>query len=591
MRSWIVAAGVSLLGPGCGGAALVEAIAALPGCDTLLTDPVCVELYGSSSSSGDATASSSTGAGVAPTSMQDAAETGETGAAEGSGGSSGDSSGPAGTSGANSSGTGDEPGLGEALTAQLSVVPAQALAPGPVEVHLQFHGPAVAVDLYDGDTPLLLGAAPKGALFEFVATSDDVPGDGLHTLKAVVRAGDGRTVQTHAELWVDLPPGGSEDWAKPVPGEVSGYSSVAMAGYDPVVAGYFEKGPTTTLVVARLDRATGEPLSGPILLDKITWSGESRGPALAVGPDGAVYVAATWVTYNSVTRRVHKLDMGGKDPIDLWKAPSTGDYSEEATGVAVLGERVYVVGSKLTNLNPPQRDLKLWRLEAETGAYIDETTFYAPPSEDKKNERSERAYAVAVVGDKLVVVGTREFKPEGKFGVYVRSVVLLFTVEGKLVDEWTSPGDILDEDAALAVAPTQDGGFVTTGWAGMQFLGAPRQVLTRRFAIEGEEISLTGVRPEPTPGTQAVGHAIAEDLEGKLIIAASCERPETGLDAWVFAAPGMNGARTWEVFRNGASDGPDEAVGLALDAWGYVHAVGSELDQLVVHAFALRLFP
>ena len=45
------------------------------------------------------------------------------------------------------------------------------------------------------------------------------------------------------------------------------------------------------------------------------------------------------------------------------------------------------------------------------------------------------------------------------------------------------------------------------------------------------------------------------------------------------------------MFRKRSSDGPDEAVGLALDAWGYIHAVGAELDDLLVHAFALRLFP
>ena len=87
------------------------------------------------------------------------------------------------------------------------------------------------------------------------------------------------------------------------------------------------------------------------------------------------------------------------------------------------------------------------------------------------------------------------------------------------------------------------------------------------------------------------GTSLAEDLEGKLIVAAGREQPGKNLDAWIFAVSGQLGPTTWELLRNGASDGPDEAVGLVLDELGYIHTVGSELVNLEIHAFALRLFP
>ncbi|MFY0531752.1 hypothetical protein [Nannocystis pusilla] len=47
----------------------------------------------------------------------------------------------------------------------------------------------------------------------------------------------------------------------------------------------------------------------------------------------------------------------------------------------------------------------------------------------------------------------------------------------------------------------------------------------------------------------------------------------------------------WEVIRNGPGQGPDEAAGLAIDAWGYSYIPGSEFDALQPRAFVLRLYP
>ena len=97
-------------------------------------------------------------------------------------------------------------------------------------------------------------------------------------------------------------------------------------------------------------------------------------------------------------------------------------------------------------------------------------------------------------------------------------------------------------------------------------------------------------RVEPT-SADAVGFAVGEDREGKIIIAGTLQQPLTDVNAWIFAVPGPVGAPVWEVVRNGPGQGPDEAAGLAIDAWGYTYIAGSEFDALQPRAFALRLFP
>lgn len=98
------------------------------------------------------------------------------------------------------------------------------------------------------------------------------------------------------------------------------------------------------------------------------------------------------------------------------------------------------------------------------------------------------------------------------------------------------------------------------------------------------------MRIEPTTA-EAVGFAVGEDREGKIIIVGALQQPKTDANGWVFAIPGPMGAPVWEVVRNGPGQGPDETAGLAVDAWGYSDIVGSEFDALQPRAFALRLYP
>ncbi|MCY1055615.1 helix-turn-helix transcriptional regulator [Nannocystis sp. SCPEA4] len=158
--------------------------------------------------------------------------------------------------------------------------------------------------------------------------------------------------------------------------------------------------------------------------------------------------------------------------------------------------------------------------------------------------------------------------------------------EDYALDEWTSPGELLAEDGAMGVAPLRGGGFVTVGWGRNK--GTIRQVLTRWFSAAGDA---GPVRVEPTPGSDAIGYAIGEDREGKIIIAGSRKQPAPDMDAWIFAIPGPLGAHVWDVIRDGPGHGPDEAPGLAMGPWGHVSIAGSEFAELQPQAFALRLYP
>jgi hypothetical protein len=553
---------VAFTGAGCGPNPWDEVLKR-PVCDTLDTDPECPDLLGGSSGG-----TAWTTGGVMTTTFD-----------PGSGGANGDASGGSGD-GASPPGDADA-----GLSATLTVSPAQVFEVMDVDVALAWTGPVETVDLYDGDVPLLLGASPAAALHTLKVTSDDSPGDGKHELCAVAHAVDGRTLRTCAELEINVMGGGEEYWKQPLENTVSAFTSAAMLGDDVVVAGYLmPKGDVPKLAVVVFDGLTGEP-SEPILFETITWSGEASGPALVVDPGGSIYVTAT-VPFGQTTRRAfYRLNA---ETLESYFGARYSDLDIDATALAVCQGQVVVVGSVRTNENPARYDLRVSWLSKESGHELASATFAAPMLEDDKNWLSERAYGVACVGDEVVVVGTRGIKPNITALEHVRTVVLRYAASNAAPAVWTSPGDVLAEDAALAVAPTKDGGFALTGWTRNKF-GTVRQVLTRRFAPGGSPV--WPPRPELTADEDATGRAIAEDLEGKLIIAATRKQYLQDLNAWIFAAPDLVKPRTWEKVYNGTSNGPDEAFGLVLDGWGYPFAAGTEFEALQVRAFALRLYP
>jgi len=571
---------VALACAGCGIDADIAAVQARPVCDTdtFDTDAVCKDIYGGSSSSG----ADWTGTGGIMTTTIDPDTTGGV-ASEVSGDGDGGSS--------SSDGAGPPGDADAGLSAKLSVSTAQVFEVMDVDVALTWSGPVSAVDLHLGDMPLVIGAPPAAALYTLKVTSDDVPGNGKRDLCALVHAVDGRTVSTCTELDIAVTKGGEEDWkTSPFDTAVSALTSAAVLGDGLAIAGYMmPQGEVPKLVVAVLD-ADGNLRFAPRVFDHqqdktITWSGEASGPALTVDPDGSIYVAATVVDGSTTRRMIRKLD---PDTLEDVHDPRFGNLDEDATALALCQGRVVVVGSVRTATKPNRYDLRVWWLSEESGFEIGQpSTFAAPPSEDDKNALSERAYGVACVGGEVVVVGTRGVWPDVGDPEHVRTVVLRFAAPGAVPDVWTSPGDVLAEDAALAVTPTKNGGFAVTGWTREQGPGGVRQVLSRRFGPGGVHL---WPRPELTPSGEAIGRALAEDLEEKLIIVGGRKQPMMDWNAWILAAADQNSQPVWDKVYD-VDQGPDEALGLALDAWGYPHVVGTEFEDLKMRAFALRLYP
>ncbi|MDC0672439.1 hypothetical protein [Nannocystis radixulma] len=450
---------------------------------------------------------------------------------------------------------------------------------GAVQVSVWTSRPVASVDIFDDDSPLVLGAAPANPVHAFEVTSDAVPGDGMHTIRAVAHAADGVSGEDTEELLIDVQPGGTDVWPPYVQaGPINGFTSAAMLGNGIGVAGFFETNEGLEAVAMRIDGTKGQPEGASILLGPVAVTGGGRGPAIAAAGDDAAFVAWTQPVA-ATTRWAWSRVEFGEAKGQTW----TGPHETSVNAIAVVDDVLILAGA--FEQGPDTHDLWVWWISAETGELLDARSFAAPPADDMFNDWDEVARGVAIVGDEVVVVGEREISGVNNQLVR-RTVVLRHTLDGEPLPEWTSPGELLEEDAGMGITPLRGGGFAVTGWA--RDKGSIRQVLTRWFSAEGEAIAM---RIEPTPLEDARGLAIGEDREGKIIIAGTRQQPQTDANAWVFAVPGPAGAHVWEVIRNGPGQGPDEAAGLALDAWGYAYVAGSEFDALQPRAFALRLYP
>ncbi|WAS96405.1 hypothetical protein [Nannocystis punicea] len=474
--------------------------------------------------------------------------------------------------------TGDD-GKAVPVGVEVFLTPSSVDKVGEVQVTVSTSRPVSTIDILDGDVPLVLGAAPAVPVYAFEVTSDNVPGDGTHTIRAVAHAADGVSGQAEKDLTIDVAPGGTDVWPPYVQaGPINGFTSAALLDDGSIAAGgFYDTQQGLEAIAVKIDGATGKLESGPVTLGKVALASAGNGPAITVGDDGAVFVAST---RPGPTWAVARIGLGAPLAFE-WTA--TGDPKTKALAVTVAGPFVIVVGG--IEVSPGTHDLRVWWLAAEDGALLHEAPFAASPDDDQWNKRDEIARGVALVGDEVIVVGEREIN--GEFNkVYRRAVVLRYSLAGEALGDWTSPGELLEEDGAMAVAALREGGFVFVGWG--RDKGTIRQVLTHWFSTAGQPGS---VRVESTPGSDAIGYAIGEDREGKLIIAGSRKQPATDMDAWIFAIPGPLGAHVWDVVRNGPGQGPDNAAGLAMGPWGHPSVVGSEFADLQPQAFALRLYP
>ncbi|MFY0539533.1 hypothetical protein [Nannocystis pusilla] len=129
----------------------------------------------------------------------------------------------------------------------------------------------------------------------FEVTSDNVPGDGTHTIRAVAHAADGVSGQAEKDLTIDVAPGGTDVWPPYVQaGPINGFTSATLLDDAAIAAaGFYETQQGLEAVAVKIDGATGKLEAGPVALDKVALASAGSGPAIAAGDDDAVFVAST----------------------------------------------------------------------------------------------------------------------------------------------------------------------------------------------------------------------------------------------------------------------------------------------------------
>ncbi|MFY0531751.1 hypothetical protein [Nannocystis pusilla] len=277
--------------------------------------------------------------------------------------------------------------------------------------------PIESIDIFDGDTPLVLGAAPENPVLVFEVTSENNPGDGPHKIRAVAHASDGGSGEGEKELLIDVQPGGTDVWPAYVKtGPINGFTSAALLGNGIATAGFIETDQGLEAVAVRIDGTKGQPEEVPILLGPVAVTGGGRGPAIAVGDDEAAFVAWTRPD-NGLTRWALSRVKFGEPKGPTWSGPP----GTAVHAIAVAGDVVILVGAVETG--PGTHDLAIWWVSAESGQVLLPKTFAAPFEEDMLNVFDEVARGAAVVGDELVVIGEREILDE--FNQPVRRAVVL----------------------------------------------------------------------------------------------------------------------------------------------------------------------
>ncbi|MBZ5709531.1 hypothetical protein [Nannocystis pusilla] len=354
---------------------------------------------------------------------------------------------------------------------EVFVSPSPMLAAGEVLVSVWTSRPVASIDLFDNGTPLVVGAVPDEPVHVLEVTSDDVPGDGPHTIRAVAHAVDGGSGEGEKDLMIDVQPGGTDVWPPYVKaGPINGFTGAVLRKNGIDTAGFFETNQGLEAVALRIDGEKGQPEGEPILLGPVAVTGGGRGPAIATAGD-ATFVAWTQPSGPDTRWAASRVTFGqGKGP--MWPGP----LKSTVHAIAVAGDKLVLAGALATG--PGTHDLMVWWISSETGELVASRPFAATAAEDPLNMRDEVARGVAIVGDEVVVVG--EHDTEGLDNVPVRrTVVLRHSLDGEPLGEWISPGEQLDEDAGMAITPLRDGGFAVVGWG--RDKGSVRQVMMRWF--------------------------------------------------------------------------------------------------------------
>jgi|JI6StandDraft_1071083.scaffolds.fasta_scaffold07258_5 hypothetical protein len=437
--------------------------------------------------------------------------------------------------------------------------PDQLSEAGKSLLHLQTSADVVQVRLFQNDEPIA-DLEPADFPYTYEAFSAKNNGD-PHTFRVEVKDAGGQTAAKDLKLKVVLPLSGAERCLFLDMGAKGSAIFGLVHATDAIVAvGWRDTGAGPRMAIWKLDKKNCTVLPGwPRTI--VNWS-----PALAGQTSRAVGVAIDEAGYIAIAANLWP---GGKPQLyaalltpegaRIWE--HTGDVGEEAAGVATgVDHRVFVVGARRTSDNPVRTDARVWGFRfSEDIVTVWLTDLKAPftPDEafpDDDNVRSERARAVVVGNDEVVVVGEREFRG-GDFNIYTRTFIARYFPFGKAVAApWTSPGDFFLHEAMNAVGLC-GADLIAGGWTRDTAPGASPLPLMRWIKPDGTSVA---GHVELLPVTQTFG--IGCDREGKIVSGGTNWTGEYNAQVFAVADP-----KQPPVIYDSGVAGDDAVLALACD--------------------------
>ena len=434
---------------------------------------------------------------------------------------------------------------------------------------------AVEADLLDDGE--VIASGPAGAPFIFPITSAPHNNPGS-TITVTVRDEAGQSASASVFQASAVKDPGSAAWTtlEPNDGDFSLAGAVALQGAYVVAAGVHFKNPQVIGTLRRYDQG-GQWLASDVgwskahtAWTKLAWlKTNSFGPT-GVAVDADQNIILVGIGYDNGQPRSYVARFQPDGALD-WELASPAGTEARGVGVQPDGT-IYVAGARRTGLNPERWDM-------EVSVYGPDKTAYGPIAykdpDDKKNDRSERGRAVAVLASgRVVIAGTGEIvnPNDPQLVPRMRGVALLFEGKGKRVGEaWTSSGDKMLYDEILAAVAT-DEGFATCGraYSDPNMPGSKSQILVRWHGPDLQEVKAP--RLETTPGA-AVCNALGYNMEGATIVGAHVNEFGQNDNQWIFAVRDAASLRVDYRKHNGVGNGADRVQAIDCEymcAWAGV---------------------
>ncbi|MCY0989518.1 hypothetical protein OV203_20425 [Nannocystis sp. ILAH1] len=475
--------------------------------------------------------------------------------------------------------------------------------PGPAPTTLTTGEPddaPPAIELFEFEPPMLSEAGPSIATLK---VSDNVtnvqiswegqvvasgPPDSLeytfevtsanfnkeaHTFTARAFDGKGGIASATAEVEVKLPASGAVrcTFQDTLVATQSGINNLVFDDGDVVAIGFRDSGGGPRMTLWRFDPKSCLPRPGwPRTVQE--WSASqvvknaaSAGVAVTIDDNGYLALAGNLIEGGKTRPYVALLTPEGSL---IWE--TTGELGDQAAGVAKVRwpyERIVMVGSRLTNANPPRYDGLVIGFHEQTSPWLDvlKAPFAADEVADIPNKYSERVLAVLADPEsaEVFVVGEREFQPTDQAPVfYQRTFVIRFYPDGGRISTWTSSGDYFLHDSARSLKRCNSS-LLVGGWTRDVPPSAKPQPLVRWIDPAG---SSSGRRVEPLIGMQTFG--VDCDREGKVVSAGALTLGNQ-TDVALYAFLDLDEPLAWQAQHDGLDMADDGAAGLACDTWGF----------------------